>query len=114
MNFFLYDGKCPFCSKTAKQLQTICLSSEIEFHSFRELTFDKLKLIHPNLTEEILVANVQFIYKGIRYPGFFGIRKLVIYLKFYRYFFWILYLPLIPLVGILIMNFLKHRTGHDS
>ncbi len=114
MNSFLYDGNCPFCNNTAKRLKSICLSKEIEFYSFRNLSPEKLQSIHMALTEEVLTANIQFIYKGFRYPGFFAIRKLAIHLKFYRYFFWILYLPLVPIIGILLMNYLKLRTGHES
>jgi len=113
MNVFFYDGNCSFCSNTAKRLQSICLSKDIEFISFRKISKDRLKEIHPTLSEEILTANVQFIYKSYRYPGFFAIRKLTPYLKFYRYFFWILYMPLVPIIGIIVMNYLKSRTGHE-
>lgn len=113
MNVFFYDGNCTFCSNTAKRLQSICLSKDIEFISFRTIPKEKLKDIHPTLSEEVLAANVQFIYKGLRYPGFFAIRKLSVYLKFYRYFFWVLYLPLVPIIGIIVMNYLKSRTRHE-
>lgn len=114
MKIFLYDGKCPFCQRMAMRLRAICLSKDIEFHSFREIGYDRLKEIHPALTEEVLTANVQFIYNGFRYPGFFAIRKLCSHLKFYRYFFWILYLPLVPIIGMLVMNYLKLRTEHGT
>ena len=97
-----------------QRLQAICLSKEIEFLSFRNIPSSQLSKIHPTLTEEVMAANVQFIYNGLRYPGFFAVRKLTFHLKFYRYFFWILYLPLIPIIGILVMNYLKLRTGHGT
>lgn len=114
MKVFLYDGNCPFCTKTAKRIQEICLSKDIEFYSFREISSEKLLEMHPDLNQDVLTANVQLIYEGLRYPGFFAVRKLVSHLKIYRYFFWILYLPLVPILGMFIMNYLKTRTGHDS
>lgn len=114
MKVFLYDGNCSFCFNLTKRLQAICLSKEIEFLSFRNIPSSQLSKIHPTLTEEVMAANVQFIYNGLRYPGFFAVRKLTFHLKFYRYFFWILYLPLIPIIGILVMNYLKLRTGHGT
>ena len=113
MKVFLYDGNCPFCARTAQRLCKICLSREIKFQSYREISSNKLREFHPSLNEEVLTANVQLIYNGIRYPGFFAIRKLASHLKFYRYFFWILYLPLIPIIGILVMNILKARSERE-
>lgn len=114
MNYFFYDGNCPFCSKTAMRLKELCLSDEIKFLSFRDFPESQLFQIHKTLSRDVLSANVQYIHKGIRYPGFFAIRKISSHLKYYRYFFWILYLPLVPIIGILIMNYLKQRTGHES
>lgn len=114
MNYFFYDGNCPFCSRMAMRLKMICLSKDIEFFSFRNFPKDKLLGINSTLTEEVLTANVQFVYNGFRYPGFFAIRKIVPHLKFYKYFFWVLYLPFIPIIGMLLMNYLKQRTGHES
>lgn len=113
MKVFLYDGNCPFCARMAIRLSEICLSPEIKFQSYREISSSKLKALHPTLNEEVLAANVQLIYNDIRYPGFFAIRKLASHLKFYRYFFWILYLPLVPVIGILVMNILKTRSGRE-
>ena len=112
MNYFLYDGNCLFCTNTAAQLKKKCISKDIEFISFREMDSAKLKNIHADLGMELLQANIQFIYKGKRYPHFFGIRKLSFHLSGYRFFAPLLYLPLVPLAGILLMYFLKKRTGH--
>ena len=114
MNYFFYDGNCPFCSKAAMRLKELCLSNEIKFSSFRDYSENQLLQVHKSLTQEVLTGNVQYICKGIRYPGFFAIRKISSRLKYYRYFFWILYLPLVPIIGILFMNYLKQRTGHES
>lgn len=114
MKLFLYDGNCKFCNEMAMRLQSICLSKDIEFSSFRTIPSSQLKEIHPSLTEDVLKANVQFIYNRERYPGFFAVRKLAIHLKFYRYFFWILYLPLVPIIGILIMNYLKANKNNGT
>lgn len=111
-NVFFYDGNCSFCTVLAFKLQRLCIAKNIEFLSFRGMDKEQLKKIHPTLSEEVLHGNVQFVFKGVRYPGFFGVRKLVFYLRIYRYFFFLLYLPLVPLIGIMVMNYLKRRTAH--
>jgi predicted DCC family thiol-disulfide oxidoreductase YuxK len=111
MKVFFYDGNCEYCSKLAQKLQAKCLNKKIQFLSFRNFSESELKQFHSNLNYEVASGNVQYIYEKIRYPGFFAIRKLASDLKFYRYFFWILYLPLIPLLGILFMNYLKSKKN---
>ncbi|MCG9874218.1 MAG: DUF393 domain-containing protein [Leptospiraceae bacterium] len=104
---FLFDGDCKFCTNLASYLKDKCLNKEIKFHSFRNLTQVDLEKIHPQLTLELCLGNVQYIYNQSRYPGFFAVRKVSHSLKFYRYFSFILYLPLVPILGIIIMNLLK-------
>ncbi|NCN09150.1 MAG: DUF393 domain-containing protein [Leptospira sp.] len=105
--FFLYDGDCSFCSRLALRLQSLVLNSEIQFHSFRNLSKRDLENIHPNLNSDVCVGNVQYIYGSQRYPGFFAVRKLSHSLKIYRYFSILLYLPFIPIFGMIAMNLLK-------
>ena len=87
MNYFFYDGNCPFCSNAALRLKELCLSEEIKFSSFRDSSESQLLQIHKSLTQDVLTGNVQYICNGIRYPGFFAIRKISTQLKYYRYFF---------------------------
>ncbi|MCC6275758.1 MAG: DUF393 domain-containing protein [Leptospiraceae bacterium] len=112
LNTFFYDGNCPFCTKTASHLKSRCLNSDIRFVSFRDLNESEIRKIHKELTVDLLSGNTQFIFHGKRYPHFFGIRKLFPFLKGYRYFTLILYLPLVPLLGIFFMQMLKKFTSH--
>ncbi|MCK6380561.1 MAG: DUF393 domain-containing protein [Leptospiraceae bacterium] len=112
MDVFFYDGKCPFCTKTANYLQERCLNKNIHFLSFRNLSDKEIQNIHKDLSLELLTGNTQFIFRNTRYPHFFGIRKLFPYLRGYRYFTLFLYLPLVPLFGILFLQILKKITRH--
>lgn len=117
MKIFFYDGQCNFCKDLAGFLEKITLNSEIQYKSFRDYSESDLRKIHPSLSHDVCQGNVQFIFEGKRYPGFFGIRKLFPYLKKYRYLTPLLYLPLIPILGILILKVLKHfrnRLGYDG
>ena len=107
MNVFFYDGNCGFCSSLANKLKSINLNRKISILSFRDFSERELKQFHQDLNYDLLQGSVQFIFGKKRYPGFFGIRKFSFYLKGYRYFFWVLYLPLVPLLGIFILNLLK-------
>ncbi|XDD49053.1 DCC1-like thiol-disulfide oxidoreductase family protein [Leptospira sp. WS92.C1] len=104
---FLYDGECSFCSKLAAKLQHLNLNPKIRFRSFRDFPDRELREIHPSLSESTARGNVQMIANGRRYPGFFAIRKLSHSLKGYRWFAPLLYLPLIPIFGMIGMNLLK-------
>ncbi|XDD44848.1 DCC1-like thiol-disulfide oxidoreductase family protein [Leptospira sp. WS39.C2] len=102
----IYDGQCPFCTKLASGLQKRSLQP-IEIISYHYLTEENLQNIHSQLTKTKCEGDVQFIQNGIRYPGFFGVRALLWNVKFYRYFVWLLYLPLVPFLGMLAFVFLK-------
>ena len=108
-NVFFYDGNCPFCSSLADKLKQLCLKPEIEFLSFRKLSLLELSNIHKDLCTELLEGNVQFIYKNVRYPGFFAVRKLSHFLKGYRYLSIFLYIPLVPFIGIFVMEIIKRK-----
>lgn len=106
-SIFFYDGDCGFCRKLSVVLKKLNKSPDIVFLSFRKYNGDELLKLHPNLVEEVLEGEVQFIHKNTRYPGFFAVRKLLPNLRY----FWILtpflYLPLIPFLGMLAMVVLK-------
>lgn len=104
---FLYDGECSFCTDLAVKLQNLNLNSKIRFRSFRDFTEKELKEIHPTLNIRVAEGNVQMIANGRRYPGFFAVRKLSHSLKGYRWFSPFLYLPLVPIFGMIGMIFLK-------
>ncbi|TGK39365.1 DUF393 domain-containing protein [Leptospira gomenensis] len=104
---FLYDGNCLFCTRLAAKLQTLNRNPSIRFRSFRDFSEKELKEIHPALNFEVAQGNVQMIAEGRRYPGFFAVRKLSHSLKGYRWIAPLLYLPLIPILGILAMSLLK-------
>ncbi|EMY77563.1 PF04134 family protein [Leptospira weilii serovar Ranarum str. ICFT] len=104
---FLYDGECSFCSKLAIKLQNLNLDPKIRFRSFRDFSEKELKEIHPTLNVSVLEGNVQMIANGRRYPGFFAVRKLGHSLKGVRWIAPLLYLPLIPIFGMIGMNLLK-------
>ncbi|MEM7184218.1 MAG: DCC1-like thiol-disulfide oxidoreductase family protein [Spirochaetota bacterium] len=111
-SYFFFDGDCPFCSKMAKRLQKRCLAESVQFLSFRKLDAEELLSIHPELSLESLSGEVQYVQNSVRYPGFFAIRKLSHKLRTYRFFAFLLYLPLIPFLGMLVLHILKQKTGH--
>ncbi|MFB5650680.1 DCC1-like thiol-disulfide oxidoreductase family protein [Leptospira wolffii] len=107
LNIFFFDGDCSFCSGLAEGLKKRCLDPEVEFRSFRNLSEEELKKIHPSLDKNLVQGNVQYILGQQRFPGFFAVRKLSHSLKGWRYLSPLLYLPLVPLLGILVMSLLK-------
>ncbi|EKT88472.1 hypothetical protein LSS_01582 [Leptospira santarosai serovar Shermani str. LT 821] len=104
---FLYDGDCSFCADLAARLQSLNLNPKIRFRSFRDFSEKELREIHPTLNIGVAEGNVQMISNGRRYPGFFAVRKLSHSLKGYRWIAPFLYLPLIPILGMIGMNLLK-------
>jgi len=106
-NIFFYDGDCAFCSNLANKLKSINQNKNLQFVSFRDYDYDVLGKIHPQLTDEILEAEVQLIYEKKRYPGFFAVRKILPSLSIYWIFTPFLYLPLIPFIGMFVMQILK-------
>lgn len=104
---FLYDGECSFCANLAEKLQILNLNPQIRFRSFRDFSEKELKELHPTLNISVAEGNVQMIANGRRYPGFFAVRKLSHSLKGYRWLSPLLYLPLIPIFGMIGMNLLK-------
>lgn len=109
---FFYDGDCPFCYRMAGYLQKLCRSKEIEFISFRSKSPEELIEVHPELTLHKLEGEVQYIINGTRYPGFFGVRKLSHSLSYLRFFSVLLYLPLVPFLGMFVLYMLKRFTRH--
>ncbi|WCL47955.1 DCC1-like thiol-disulfide oxidoreductase family protein [Leptospira sp. GIMC2001] len=112
-HLFLYDGNCEFCTGLASSLEIRCEDKQVEFRSFRNLDDLELAKIHPNLNKDLCEGNVQFIKNSKRYPGFFAVRKLSQSLKIYKYFFWILYLPLVPFIGMGVMYLLKSIRNRE-
>ncbi|PJZ75663.1 DCC1-like thiol-disulfide oxidoreductase family protein [Leptospira neocaledonica] len=106
-NIFLYDGDCGFCSGLANRLSELSLDKTVKFISFRDLSSQNLKEIHPSLETNLVAGNVQFISGNMRYPGFFAVRKLSHSLKGWRWASPLLYLPLVPLLGMIFMSLLK-------
>ncbi|TGM80751.1 DUF393 domain-containing protein [Leptospira bouyouniensis] len=102
----IYDGHCSFCTKLANGLQKKSIQP-LEIISYHTLTEDKLKNINHQLTIERCKGEIQIIQNGNRYPGFFGVRILLWNIQFYRFFVWILYLPLFPFLGMFVLWFLK-------
>jgi hypothetical protein len=103
---FIYDGSCSFCSKLATYWKSQT-DSKLAYLSFSELSEAELQSIHPSLSKKICASDVQLIVNGKRLPGFFGIRRMMFWTKKFRWIAPFLYLPLIPLVGILVMMVLK-------
>lgn len=112
MNSFFYDGSCSFCSGLAERLKNLCDVEDIEFISFRDLKEEDVVQYHPDLTFDLLAGEIQFIYKGVRYPGFFAVRRVSHFLKKYKYFSFVLYLPLVPFIGMAVMQILKAVRGN--
>ncbi|TGK13044.1 DUF393 domain-containing protein [Leptospira fletcheri] len=104
---FLYDGDCPFCFRLGNYLKKNCLDTSVQFRSFREFQEQDLRKLHPSLGTEIAQGNVQLIDNGTRYPGFFAVRRLSHSLRGWKWFSLLLYLPFVPLLGMLVMSLLK-------
>ncbi|MDX1961421.1 MAG: DCC1-like thiol-disulfide oxidoreductase family protein [Leptospiraceae bacterium] len=105
---FFYDGDCEFCTSLANFLEKQ-IKLNVEFKSFRDFEEDELLKIHPELFLSKLESEVQLITNDRRYPGFFAIRELSWNLKFGFLFAPILYLPLIPFLGMFVMYILKQK-----
>ncbi|MDF3820044.1 DCC1-like thiol-disulfide oxidoreductase family protein [Leptospira sp. 96542] len=102
----LYDGNCNFCTKLANSIQSSS-NAKIQIINFRTLTSESLSEIHRELNLSLCEGEVQYIENGRRYPGFFAVRALSWKLKTYRYFAFVLYLPLVPFLGMFVMASLK-------
>lgn len=105
-NFF-YDGECRFCKRLTFHLKKMNQNPNLVFLSFRNFHENDLFALHPGLTEEVLESEVQLVYKNTRYPGFFAVRKILFFMKIYKFMTPILYIPLVPFLGMLVMYLLK-------
>jgi predicted DCC family thiol-disulfide oxidoreductase YuxK len=105
-NFF-YDGECRFCKRLTFHLKKMNQNPNLVFLSFRNFHENDLFALHPGLTEEVLESEVQLVYKNTRYPGFFAVRKILFFIKIYKFMTPILYIPLVPFLGMLVMYLLK-------
>ena len=112
-NFF-YDGECRFCRSLAVHLKKLNLNPDLVFLSFRNFHENDLLALHPGLTEVILESEVQLVYKNTRYPGFVAVRKILFFMKVYRFITPILYIPLVPFLGMLVMYLLKRYRNLES
>ncbi|TGM36817.1 DCC1-like thiol-disulfide oxidoreductase family protein [Leptospira biflexa] len=106
----IYDGNCSFCTNLAKAIESKSINP-IQILSYHTIPEESLKKIHIQLTTEKCRGEVQIIQNGNRYPGFFGLRVLLWNVKRYRYIVWILYLPLVPFLGMMVLSILK-RTRY--
>jgi predicted DCC family thiol-disulfide oxidoreductase YuxK len=107
MATFLYDGDCNFCVQLAKYWQGETYKNNLEFDSFRKYTESELMQLHPSLSIEKCEGEVQLIYKNKRLSGFFAVRRMMFWSKTFRYVAPVLYLPLVPFLGMLTMFLLK-------
>ncbi len=102
----VYDGNCEFCTRLAKFIREKT-RDQIAIISFHQLTDKELLTIHKQLSRDLCAGEVQFITSGNRYPGFFAVRQLVWKMDLYKYFGILLYLPLVPFLGMAAMYLLK-------
>jgi len=103
---FFYDGDCSFCLGLADYWRSQIDHEKIEFLSFRDFPESELIKFHNQLTFAQCEGNVQLISGNSRLPGFFGVRRMLFWTK-YKYFAPLLYLPLVPFLGVGVMYFLK-------
>ncbi|TGN08381.1 DCC1-like thiol-disulfide oxidoreductase family protein [Leptospira ilyithenensis] len=103
---FFYDGNCDFCSGLADYWKLKTDTKQIDFLSFRDYSESELLKFHSQLTWDKCEGNVQLIYGNSRLPGFFGVRRMLFWTK-YKYLAPILYLPLVPFLGVAVMYFLR-------
>ncbi|MCW7481891.1 DCC1-like thiol-disulfide oxidoreductase family protein [Leptospira kanakyensis] len=102
----VYDGNCGFCTRLAKSIREKT-KDQVAIVSFHQLTDTELHSIHKQLNKDLCAGEVQFIESGNRYPGFFAVRQLFWKMDKYKYFSFLLYLPLVPFLGMATMYLLK-------
>lgn len=110
---FFYDGECSFCRRSAERLKQLDSENKIQFASFRKWSEEELKELHSELTHAKLESEFQLIHNGKRFPGFFAVRKILPCLKGWKYFTPLLYLPLVPFIGMAVIYFLG-RVRHSQ
>ncbi|MCW7490166.1 DUF393 domain-containing protein [Leptospira meyeri] len=102
----VYDGNCGFCTRLAKSIREKT-KDQVAIISFHKLTDEELQSLHKQLNKTLCAGEVQLIESGNRYPGFFAVRQLFWKMDKYKYFSFLLYLPLVPFFGMGVMFFLK-------
>lgn len=105
-SILVYDGNCKFCTRLAKSIREKT-KDQIAIISYHKLTEVELTSIHNQLTTKLCAGEVQFIEEGNRYPGFFAVRQILWKMEKYKYLAFLLYLPLIPFLGMVMMFILK-------
>ncbi|XDD52590.1 DCC1-like thiol-disulfide oxidoreductase family protein [Leptospira sp. WS4.C2] len=105
-SILIYDGNCNFCTRLAKSIREKT-NEKIAIVSYHKLSMLELESIHKQLTNELCAGEVQYIEEGNRYPGFFAVRQILWKMDRYKYFAFLLYLPLIPFLGMATMYLLK-------
>ncbi|HMV81301.1 MAG TPA: DCC1-like thiol-disulfide oxidoreductase family protein [Leptospiraceae bacterium] len=106
---FFYDGNCSFCRRSAEKLKKLDSENKIEFAPFREWDEKSLKDLHSELTLEKLESEFQLVFNGKRFPGFFAVRKILPFLRGWKYLTPLLYLPLVPFLGMAVIHFLGRK-----
>ncbi|EOQ97892.1 PF04134 family protein [Leptospira wolbachii serovar Codice str. CDC] len=105
-SILVYDGNCSFCTRLAKSIREKT-NDKIAIVSYHQLSKAELEFLHKQLTNELCAGEVQFIEEGNRYPGFFAVRQILWKMDKYKYLAILLYLPLIPFLGMATMFLLK-------
>ncbi|TGL37319.1 DCC1-like thiol-disulfide oxidoreductase family protein [Leptospira perdikensis] len=105
-SILVYDGNCDFCTRLAKSIREKT-KDKVVIVSYHSLSKIELESIHKQLSKELCVGEVQFITEGNRYPGFFAVRQILWKMDKYKYFAFLLYLPLVPFFGMATMYLLK-------
>jgi predicted DCC family thiol-disulfide oxidoreductase YuxK len=104
---FFYDGDCAFCIRMIRSFKRVNQNPEIQFLPYQMISESDRLLIHSELTDSKVKAEVQFVQDGNRYPGFFAVRKIFPNFKYYKYFTPLLYFPLVPFIGMWVMFLMK-------
>lgn len=109
---FLYDGNCRFCSDLANYWKRETDNNKIEFKSFRDLSEAELHSLHSTLNTQICESDVQLVFENTRFPGFFAVRRMMFWSPKYMFVAVLLYLPIVPFLGMFTMYVLKRlRSG---
>lgn len=105
-SYFIFDGNCGFCIRLSKLIQK-GTDSSVEFISYHTLSEEELKEIHPDLNVKKCQAEVQLVQNQTRYPGFFAVRSIFWKHRTAKYVNVLLYLPLVPFLGMFVMMVMK-------
>jgi predicted DCC family thiol-disulfide oxidoreductase YuxK len=108
----LYDGLCPLCRRTVRQLACFDLFARLEFLDFRRMDLHGYNRSHElNLKSENLETEMYVVSRGGAYRGFTGYRVIALALPAFWPLIPLLFLPGISLVGTMVYRYVARNRS---